>query len=67
MAAVVWKKLAELTNKVPHKAWIKFEHETSCPATVEARFNLIGEEKMERFCNRGCSVICFDLYLDKKI
>ena len=63
----VWENLAELTDKVSCREWIKFGNTTGCPATIEGEFDLIGEEKMNKFCNLGCSVICLDEYLDLKV
>lgn len=49
------------------REWVKFQNNTHCPATIEHKSNLIGEKKMERFCDLGCSVICTDEYLDLEI
>lgn len=64
----VFEKLVSLDSKNGLGAgWIKFDNQTSCPAAIEHKHNIIGVKKMNRFCQLGCSVECLDEYLDLKI
>jgi len=47
--------------------WIKLAYNTTCPASVEYKHDLIGKRRMDNFCKHGCSVICMNEYLELRI
>lgn len=46
--------------------WLKFYNHSTCPANVEFKYNIIGDKRMNRFCELGCSVDCMKEYLNLK-
>jgi hypothetical protein len=66
----VWEKLSQTEEfKGQNKQQIldKLEKKYHCSASVEAAYGMIGDARIEKFCNLGCSVSCVEQYLDLKV
>ncbi len=54
----VFERIAELNNGQMQIFTEK------CPATIEHKYNILGEKRMNKFCKLGCSVKCTEEYLN---
>ena len=66
----LWQQLLTIDHSIGYNREMLLEIcklNSRCPATIEAKYHLIGDRRLERFCKDGCSVICMDEYLDIEI
>jgi hypothetical protein len=64
-----WEKLSALNNIGYSREMVTeiCKAQSRCPATIEAKYHLIGDKPMQRFCGPGCGVECVDEYMDKTV
>ena len=41
--------------------------ESNCPARIENKYRFIGDKRMKKYCEDGCSVCCLAGYLDCEV
>jgi hypothetical protein len=65
----VWEKLSEVERIGYNREMViaVCKAKSRCPASIEAKYNLIGNSRLEKFCEAGCSLICVDEYADCKL
>jgi hypothetical protein len=65
-----WEKLLTVDKSIGYcreMAVSIYKMNSRCPASIEAKYHLIGDAKLIKFCELGCGVNCVNEYLDLKI
>lgn len=65
-----WEKLLSLDRTIGFNREMVVEickTQSKCPAAIESKHHLIGDKRLEKFCNLGCSVECVNCYMDIKV
>ena len=65
----VWEKLLTLED-IGYNFRMVLEIctlESCCPARIENKYHFIGDKRMKKYCEDGCSVACLAGYLDCEV
>lgn len=65
-----WEKLLSLDKTIGFNREMAIEIcklHSKCPALIESRHHLIGDKRIKKFCDAGCSVDCVNEYMDLRI